>query len=229
MDLEVDFERGVVEFEGREVWVRAYPLPIDYEATRRSRAGRRVREFEERLLRRRRELLDPARRPRGPLQERPARLHRLRHLPRAAPGVRRADHVHRPAHAVPYRRARVRGVPGEDRGAGRRGQPPPRHAGLDADRPQAARRPRRGRRLLQALRRDDGQRDVRRDEPRGQGRAAGQRAQRRLDPGREHRRPRGAGRVRAVGQPVRRPGAGRRDPLRPDDDARTSASAARAG
>ena len=29
MDLEVDFERGVVRFEGREVWVRAYPLPID--------------------------------------------------------------------------------------------------------------------------------------------------------------------------------------------------------
>ena len=54
--------------------------------------------------------------------------------------------------------------------------------GLDADRPQAARRPRRGRRLLQALRRDDGQRDVRRHEPRGQGRAAGQRAPRRLDP-----------------------------------------------
>ena len=34
MDLEVDFERGVVRFEGREVWVRAYPLPIDAEATR---------------------------------------------------------------------------------------------------------------------------------------------------------------------------------------------------
>ena len=27
-DLPVDEEAGVVEFEGREVWVRAYPLPI---------------------------------------------------------------------------------------------------------------------------------------------------------------------------------------------------------
>ncbi len=29
MGLEVDFERGIVRCEGREVWVRAYPLPID--------------------------------------------------------------------------------------------------------------------------------------------------------------------------------------------------------
>ena len=35
MDLEVDFEQGIVRFEGREVWVRAYPLPIDATATRR--------------------------------------------------------------------------------------------------------------------------------------------------------------------------------------------------
>ena len=34
MDLEVDMERGIVHSEGRDVWVRAYPLPIDYEATR---------------------------------------------------------------------------------------------------------------------------------------------------------------------------------------------------
>src|SRR3712207_3632597 len=34
LDLEVDMERGVVVCDGREVWVRAYPLPIDYEATR---------------------------------------------------------------------------------------------------------------------------------------------------------------------------------------------------
>ncbi len=140
---------------------------------------------------------DPARRSRRSVEERPARLHRVRHLPRAAPGVRRADHLHGPADAVTDRRARVRRVPGEDRGAGRRRQPPARHAGLDADRSQAARRPRRGRRLLQALRRDDGQRDVRRHEPRGQGRSPGQRALRRLDPEREHGRARGARRVRA--------------------------------
>ena len=159
-----------------------YPLPIDYEATRGVARRPRVREFEERVLAPPARVRDPARGPRGPVEERPARVHRVRHLPRAAPGVRRADHVHRAADAVADRRARVRRVPGEDRGAGRGRQPPPRHARLDADRPQAARRPRRGRRLLQALRRDDGQRDVRRHEPRRQGRAAGQRAPRRLDP-----------------------------------------------
>ena len=152
----------------------------------------RVREFEERAAAAPARVLDPARRPRGPVQERPARVHRLRHLPRAAPGVHRADHLHRAAHAVADRRARVRGVPRADRGAGRGRQPPARDAGLDADRPQAARRPRRGGRVLQALRRDDGQRDVRRHEPRGEGGPARQRARRRLDPEREHGRARGA-------------------------------------
>jgi trehalose 6-phosphate synthase len=55
LDLEVDFKDGIVQFEGREVWVRAYPLPIDYEATRAVARRPRVREFEERVLRRRRE------------------------------------------------------------------------------------------------------------------------------------------------------------------------------
>src|SRR4051795_3493616 len=55
MDLEVDFERGVVQFEGREVWVRAYPLPIDWRATQGISRRPAVREFEERLLKRRRE------------------------------------------------------------------------------------------------------------------------------------------------------------------------------
>jgi trehalose 6-phosphate synthase len=59
MDLEVDFERGTVTCPGgeREVWVRAYPLPIDHEATRRLAGGPRVREFEQELLRRRRDFL----------------------------------------------------------------------------------------------------------------------------------------------------------------------------
>jgi trehalose 6-phosphate synthase len=55
MDLEVDFKDGVVQCGDREVWVRAYPLPIDYEATRGVARRPRVREFEERVLRRRRE------------------------------------------------------------------------------------------------------------------------------------------------------------------------------
>jgi trehalose 6-phosphate synthase len=59
MDLEVDFERGVVTAPGgeREVWVRAYPLPIDHRATRQIARGVRVAEFERELLRRRRDFL----------------------------------------------------------------------------------------------------------------------------------------------------------------------------
>jgi trehalose 6-phosphate synthase len=55
MDLDVDMESGVVHLEDRDVWVRAYPLPIDYEATRSTAARERVTEFEEKLLKRRRE------------------------------------------------------------------------------------------------------------------------------------------------------------------------------
>ena len=55
MDLEVDMEAGVVRVGEREVWVRAYPLPIDYAATRRVAGRSRVAEFEEKVLARRRE------------------------------------------------------------------------------------------------------------------------------------------------------------------------------
>jgi trehalose 6-phosphate synthase len=78
--------------DDREVWVRAYPLPIDCTATQELSARDRVREFEDEAAAPPPRVLDPARRPRRPLQERPARVHRLRHLPRAASGVPRADH-----------------------------------------------------------------------------------------------------------------------------------------
>jgi trehalose 6-phosphate synthase len=56
LDLEVDFERGVVHHDdGRETWVRAYPLPIDYEATRKVARSDRTREFEREIERRRRD------------------------------------------------------------------------------------------------------------------------------------------------------------------------------
>jgi trehalose 6-phosphate synthase len=55
MDFDVDMEAGVVHLEDRDVWVRAYPLPIDYEATRTTAASDRVGAFEEKLLKRRRE------------------------------------------------------------------------------------------------------------------------------------------------------------------------------
>ena len=57
MDLEVDFGRGVVAFEDREVWVRAYPLPIDAGATCRVASSERTQQFEQALLRRRRDFL----------------------------------------------------------------------------------------------------------------------------------------------------------------------------
>ena len=57
MGLEVDFEEGVVHFEDREVWVRAYPLPIDANAIQAVARRERTVEFEAELLRRRRDYL----------------------------------------------------------------------------------------------------------------------------------------------------------------------------
>jgi trehalose 6-phosphate synthase len=57
MGLDVDFDAGVVDYEGHEVWVRAYPLPIDTAATRRVAESERTASFEEELLRRRRDHL----------------------------------------------------------------------------------------------------------------------------------------------------------------------------
>jgi len=57
MDLEVDFNSGVVKFGDREVWVRAYPLPIDSGAVQAVAGRARVHEFESELLRRRRDHL----------------------------------------------------------------------------------------------------------------------------------------------------------------------------
>lgn len=57
LGLEVDHEAGVVSIDGREVWVRHYPLPIDPAAIGAVAQRPRVAEFEEELLRRRREYL----------------------------------------------------------------------------------------------------------------------------------------------------------------------------
>jgi trehalose 6-phosphate synthase len=54
---EVDMDRGTVRVGGREVWVRAYPLPIDADATCRVAARPRTKQFEEELVRRRRDHL----------------------------------------------------------------------------------------------------------------------------------------------------------------------------
>ena len=57
MEFDVDYERGVVECEDREVWVRTYPLPIDAGAVQSVAARPRTRRFEDELLRRRRDHL----------------------------------------------------------------------------------------------------------------------------------------------------------------------------
>jgi trehalose 6-phosphate synthase len=57
MDLDVDMDGGVVYCDDREVWVRAYPLPIDASAIQAVARREKVREFEEELLRRRRDHL----------------------------------------------------------------------------------------------------------------------------------------------------------------------------
>src|SRR5246127_5507037 len=57
MGHEVDFEGGVVYCDDREVWVRAYPLPIDAGAVQAVARRPRVAEHEAELLRRRRDHL----------------------------------------------------------------------------------------------------------------------------------------------------------------------------
>ncbi|HET9104602.1 MAG TPA: trehalose-6-phosphate synthase [Solirubrobacteraceae bacterium] len=57
MGYEVDFNGGVVRVGDREVWVRAYPLPIDASAVQAVARRSRVHEFEGELLRRRRDHL----------------------------------------------------------------------------------------------------------------------------------------------------------------------------
>jgi trehalose 6-phosphate synthase len=54
-DLEVDEQNSVVHFDGREVWVRAYPLPISAENFARTAQRPQVHVYERELLRRRRE------------------------------------------------------------------------------------------------------------------------------------------------------------------------------
>jgi trehalose 6-phosphate synthase len=57
LELETDYERGAVHYEGREVWVRAYPLSIDADRLYRTAESPDVEEYEQELLRRRRDHL----------------------------------------------------------------------------------------------------------------------------------------------------------------------------
>lgn len=57
VELEVDYERGAVVHGGRETWVRAYPLGIDAGRLERAAASDEVTDYEQELLRRRRDYL----------------------------------------------------------------------------------------------------------------------------------------------------------------------------
>jgi trehalose 6-phosphate synthase len=56
-DLEVDEQAGVVRFDGRDVWVRSYPLPISAETFYKTAQRPAVHQYEREILRRRREHL----------------------------------------------------------------------------------------------------------------------------------------------------------------------------
>jgi trehalose 6-phosphate synthase len=55
--LDVDEEGGIVHFNGRDVWVRTYPLPISAKTFRRTAQSPAVQQYEREVLRRRREHL----------------------------------------------------------------------------------------------------------------------------------------------------------------------------
>jgi trehalose 6-phosphate synthase len=57
MELQTDYERGAVIHEGRETWVRAYPLSIDTNRLYRAAESDEVAAYETELLKRRRDHL----------------------------------------------------------------------------------------------------------------------------------------------------------------------------
>jgi trehalose 6-phosphate synthase len=57
LELEVDYGRGSVMHEGRETWVKAYPVAIDANRLRQAAASEEVAEYEEEVLARRRDCL----------------------------------------------------------------------------------------------------------------------------------------------------------------------------
>jgi trehalose 6-phosphate synthase len=57
MELDVDYERGMVVQDGRETWVRAYPVAIDANRLRQVAASDAIAAYEEEVLARRRDYL----------------------------------------------------------------------------------------------------------------------------------------------------------------------------
>ena len=124
-----------VRHAGGETLARAYPLSIDAERLRRAAESPEVAEAEREVLERRRKHLI-IRVDRADLSKNVLRgFTAFDTFLTQHPEFREAGHLHRPPAALAPGRARVRRVPGADRGPGRGRQPPPRHHRLDADRP----------------------------------------------------------------------------------------------
>ena len=217
LGLEVEHDAGIVHLEGREVWVRAYPLPIDPEAVKGVAGRERTERFEDELLRRRRDHLilrvDRADLSKNVLrgfsafdvflEQHPEFRERVTFIAQLMPS--RTD-VPEYAEYLERIEANVAVV------NHRHGSPDwmPIQLKLRDDLEEAVAAYKHYD-VLMVNAMFDGMNLVAKEGP------IVNEQRRRLDPVGEHRRPRGARRVRAVGQPVRHSGAGRLDPRGADD------------
>ena len=101
LGLRVDYEQRQVQWQGRDVWVRSYPISVNAprlrDDCRLARGPRRGRSDHAAPAR----APDRPRRPCRPVEERDPRLSGVRRLPRPVSGVRRGNHVPRTAPALP--------------------------------------------------------------------------------------------------------------------------------
>ena len=225
MELEVDFERMAVMYEGREVWVRAYPLSIDTQRLYRAAESSDVAFYEKELLRRRRDHLiirvDRADLSKNVLRGFTAFDVFLEQHPEFREKVTFIAHLQPSRQDVPeyaeyleriealvavvnHRHGTTDWMPIDLRIYENFHEAVARYKHFD---------------LLMV------NSPLRRDEPGRQGGAGGQHPRRSRDALREHRRPRGARRLHALGQSLRHPGAGGRDLPRADHGARGARAA----
>ena len=204
LGAESDHESGIVRFAGRELYAcvaRSRSTRAEFDALAASetcRSRRSARSSQPAGIPRR------ARRPHRSVEERRARLPRIRAVPRGASRAAWSCRDARAARPVAPGHPGVRGVSRCDPAGSAGSQRPVPATTVGCPRPPDPGQLPAGRRRLQAVRRPARERDLRRHEPRCEGGAAGQRARRRADPLGEHRRPRGAGALGAHGQSVRR-------------------------
>ena len=216
-DLDVDEEAGIVRFDGREVWVRAYPLPISAETFRQIAQRHAVHEYEREILRRRREHLilrvDRADLSKNVLRGFTAFDLFLEQHPEFS------EKVTFIAHLVPSRQDVPEYAEYLERIEALVAVVNHRHGTTDWMPIQLQLRENLEEAIAAYKHYDllivnamfDGMNLVAKEGPLVNERNGVSLLSR------EHRRARGAGRVRALGEPVRRPGAGRRDPPGADD------------